>query len=280
MKYINKTQPISNVGKTFLETWKTRNRTWIDRLCRDNKTKELWQKFSIKKEIRTYLYQEQEGYCCYCGIGLTQNTHQSVIEHFKTKASDPCENMFDYENMLLSCHGNAYEFYEVREEDTWRSIVAYSSKSEVWLKEMNPDIEQNDNEPKEGEEVIIGTIKGRSNHHCDNFRGKLDLPISPTIQLDCIDKIVYTVKIMGKEGRVSADSDADAQLMIDNLNLNAPVLIQRRQTIVKDARSILAEIAEGDSKDLQTNLILRLQAIDSFYVVYRAFFKDDFPELF
>lgn len=283
MKYIDKNQSISIQGKTILETWKNNNKVMIERLCKNNETKALWRKFSVKKEIRTYLYKEQSGFCCYCGIGLTPKTHHTVIEHFKLKSGDPCNNMFDYNNLLLSCHGNAYDFYDAKKGDTWASIAVSQGKTAEWLKEKNPDIVLEANEPQEGEKLIVSTKNGVENHHCDKFRGDKDLPISPTSLPDCIDRIVYTVKELGEEGQVTYNiGDEDAKKMIENLNLKTSKLVKQRKAIVKDARSIYDELNENTEsyEDLQDSIRPYLESVNSFFVVYRAYFKDEFPDLF
>jgi uncharacterized protein (TIGR02646 family) len=292
MKYIDKTGQNSLEGKAILDNWITNNQSIINQLSTQGNTRQLWQKFNKKEEIRSYLLKEQGDLCCYCGCELTHRTHYVVIEHFKLKSEklhNEYPNMFDYENLLLSCHGNKYAFHEVENGDTWSSIASictFKGNKVDKLKKMNPDIDLENNEPKEGEKLIVGFISGANNHHCDNFRGDKQLLINPTELPNCIDRFIYTVKERGNEGGVK-HSDAKAEEAITNLNLNAPVLCRQRATIVEDAanlfESISIELEAQETTDREGILAIAnnyLAGIKGHYIVYRAYFKDDFPELF
>jgi uncharacterized protein (TIGR02646 family) len=297
MKYVNKNGAISLAGKAILDSWKITNHTVIATLSVQGKTKQLWNRFDKKKEIREHLHEEQGGLCCYCGCELTKMTHYLVIEHFKLKKLEPHNqypNMFDYDNLLLSCHGNKFTFYVVEEDDTWASIASkpectFSVDKLSELKRMNPDVEKLVNgEPNEGEILIVGSKIGATNHHCDNYRGDKPLLINPTQLPNCIDRFIYTVQERNNQGGVKHHSgDIEAEEAIRNLNLNAAVLIRFRQRIVEDAaellESISIELEENETTDREGIIEIAnkyLSGIKGFYVVYRAYFKNDFPELF
>lgn len=298
MKHIDKTGQQSLQGKAILDNWIINNQSVINQLSTQGNTRTLWRIFNKKEAIRTYLYAEQDGLCCYCGRELTQMTHYIVIEHFKLKAlkfNNRYPNMFDYDNLLLSCHGNSYAFYEVKNSDTWASIASkpectFSGNKLDELKRMNPDIDVENNQPKVGETLILGFISGADNHHCDNFRGDKPLRINPTQLPNCIDRFIYTVLERNNTGGVKANSNdvnAEAAEAITNLNLNAAVLLRERAKIVEDAAFLLEEISieiEANETTKRQEIIdiaqRYLSGIKGFYVVYRAYFKDDFPELF
>ena len=101
MKYIDKTGEKSLEGKAVLDNWIANNQSIISHFSTQTKTKKLWNRFNKRKEILSYLLEEQGGLCCYCGCELTLMTHYIVIEHFKLKSLEPQNKypyMFDYDN--------------------------------------------------------------------------------------------------------------------------------------------------------------------------------------
>ena len=296
MKYIDKTGEKSLEGKAILDDWIANNQSIINQFSIQINTSGLWKQFDKRKEILNYLLEEQGGLCCYCGCELTLMTHYIVIEHFKLKSLEPQNKypyMFDYDNLLLSCHGNKYVFYEVKNGDTWLSIA---SKSECTftndkveeLKKMNPDIDLENNEPKKGEKIIVGYTSGEDNHHCDNFRGEKQLLVNPTQLPNCVDRFNYTVREKNNKGGIKhLSGDVNAEEAIKNLNLNAAILIRQRETIVEDAVNLLENISieleaneTTDREEIVKVASKYLAGVKGFYVVYRAYFKEDFPELF
>jgi uncharacterized protein (TIGR02646 family) len=245
-----------------------------------------------KKQIQPYLLEEQGELCCYCGCELVQRKHYVVIEHFKLKSEKrnyQYPNIFDYANLLLSCHGNKFKIYEVKSGDTWDKIAAnectFDKNKLLQLREMNSDIDLVNGEPKEGETLIVGFISGDHYHHCDNYRGEKELPINPTKLPNCINRFVYTVKQEGEEGHIKAakNDDDDANLTIKNLNLQSEILIRKREQRVEDVRNLLDDISKLglENRDEIVNAIrLDISKVKGFYVVYRAYFKDTIPELF
>jgi uncharacterized protein (TIGR02646 family) len=295
MRHIDKTGEKSLEGKAIIDNWVVRNQTRIANLSEqeDPQSDQLWKIFRKKKnEIRSYLFEEQGGLCCYCGCELTRMKHYIVIEHFKLKSEKrnyQYPNIFDYANLLLSCHGNKFKIYEVKNGDTWAEIatnICTFGKNELnQLREMNPDIDLVEGEPKEGERLIVGFISGDNNHHCDNYRGEKELPINPIELPNCIDRFVYTVKEEGKEGHIKAAKVDynEAILTIQNLNLQSEILIRKREQRVEDVRNLLDDISKLglENRDEIVNAIrFYLSKVKGFYVVYRAYFKDSIPELF
>lgn len=183
----------------------------------------------------------------------------------------------------------------IKTGDTWVSIAAkpeciFPEDKLVQLKNMNPLLpeELDANEPKIGEILIVGFLEGADNHHCDNYRGDKNLSINPSELPNCIDRFIYTVKIRDKEGEIAPkEQDNDAQEAITNLNLNAAILVRQREQAVEDARNILQDISIEmesievlDRQDIITIANKYVAGVKGFYVVYRAYLKDDFPELF
>jgi uncharacterized protein (TIGR02646 family) len=297
MKYIDKTGQKSLEGKAILDTWLANHQSIITQLSIQEDTKGLWKKFRAKnKVIQRYLLEEQGELCCYCGCQLTLMTHYIVTEHFKLKSLEPQNkypNMFEYDNLLLSCHGNRYDFYEVKNGDTWFSIASkpdctFKGNKVDELKRMNPDIDIENGEPKEGEKIIVGFKKGAEHHHCDNFRGDKPLPtaINPTKLPNCIDRFIYTVREKRNEGGIKSN-DIEAEEVIKHLNLDSEVLKGHRKAVVENAISLFENISIEleESETIERKEIIEiankyLSGIKDFYVVYRAYFKDDFPELF
>ncbi len=65
-----------------------------------------------KTQLRTYLFLEQSGICCYCKQNIS-NDHKSKIEHFLPRHDNKfASEIFNYYNLFLSCSGNA-----VRQKD-------------------------------------------------------------------------------------------------------------------------------------------------------------------
>jgi uncharacterized protein (TIGR02646 family) len=304
MKYIDKSGEKSLQGKEILEAWVAANASTIQLLSLQGKSNDLWNKFD-KALIKKHLHIEQDGLCCYCGRELVNRVHHIVVEHFKLKSSNPQNqypNMFDYKNLMLSCHGNKFIFYTVKSGDTWQSIslesiCSFKVNKLIELRKMNPDttILQQNGEPKIGELLIVGYEKGTDDGgeyvlHCDNFRNNLPLNINPTQDINCIDRFVYTVQNLDETGRVIHKiGDAHAEEAIKNLNLNAPVLIGDREAIVKEAiqlaEEISNEIEEFEATDKASILEIvkrKLSGIKQrrFYVVYRAYFMIDYADLF
>ena len=269
MRHIDKTGQKSLEGKAIIDNWVIRNQAKIANLSaqEDPKSDQLWKMFrKKKKDIQSYLLEEQNGLCCYCGCELTRRKHYIVIEHFKLKSERrnyQYPHIFDYTNLLLSCHGNKYKIYEVKSGDTWAEIAAnkctFNNNKLHQLREMNPNVDLVDGEPKEGETLIVGFISGENNHHCDNFRGEKELPINPTGLPNCIDRFVYTVKQEGEEGHIKAakNDDDDAILTIKNLNLQSEILIRKREQRVEDVRNLLDDISKLglDNKEDLVNAI-------------------------
>lgn len=302
MKYINKSGPESLKGKAILEAWVAENAMTIQTLSSQVKTADLWNEFD-KALIKAYLHIEQNGLCCYCGRELINRVHHIIVEHFKLKSLEPQNqypNMFSYENLMLSCHGNKHSFYKVKSGDTWQSIslqpeCSFGKDKLNELVRMNPDstVHQQNGEPKLGELLIVGAnTSGKNTLHCDNFRGNSSLNISPTQDKNCIDRFVYTVNSLNENGTergrvIHKTGDIHTEEAIKNLNLNAPILVEDREAIVKEAielaGEISAEIEEFEAINRQDIIAIAnryLSGVKGFYVVYRAYFKDDFPELF
>lgn len=60
-----------------------------------------------KAEIRTVLFNEQRGLCCYCNDQLIDNASNTAIDHVSPKEGTANQHLiFDYNNLSLSCKGN------------------------------------------------------------------------------------------------------------------------------------------------------------------------------
>ena len=74
---------------------------------RVEKTYKHWDLEFIKSEehsaIATALYEQQEGYCAYCGIKINEKQTGGHIEHLERRSDNP-QRTFDWNNMFFSCN--------------------------------------------------------------------------------------------------------------------------------------------------------------------------------
>lgn len=76
---------------------------------RVEKTYKHWDLEFIKSEehsaIATALYEQQEGYCAYCGIKINEKQTGGHIEHLERRSDNP-QRTFDWNNMFFSCNNH------------------------------------------------------------------------------------------------------------------------------------------------------------------------------
>ena len=103
----------------FFEAWKTE---YKDKFQKDSKYADLIGE--VKQLLKTALYDEQHGLCCYCCKEVSYPypyAEDSHIEHFRPKGVKLYENIsLDYTNLHVSCSG----YKETREncghkKDNW-----------------------------------------------------------------------------------------------------------------------------------------------------------------
>lgn len=60
-----------------------------------------------KADLRTALFAEQQGICCYCNNALKDESYHTAIDHVSPKEGTQNQHLiFDYNNLSLSCKGN------------------------------------------------------------------------------------------------------------------------------------------------------------------------------
>ena len=271
MKYIDKSN--SSAAKNALDTWKA-NKNGLKALCDDTSInpQKIWKKLPkpLENTLREALHKEQNSMCCYCGKELQKRKKERILEHFKPKSKDRWNRMFDYDNLLLSCHGNSFEWYQIKSTDSWESI------GRNWSPEILQDFKtlNNDIEFKAGANIKIGYIKGAANHHCDNFKDSHDMPLSINLTTlpDCIDRFKYVViddKIADEIGFIKGN-DSDAEKAIAVLNLNEKNLVEARKAIIKDTIDYIGNMPDNDIEPIQQYIAAQTH----FYAVVRACFKE------
>lgn len=82
-----------------------------------NNTSCSWCDFTKTNEyavVKSSLYDEQKGLCCYCEISIEGN-HDTHIEHHKPKSQYP-NDKYNYQNLLASCKHNDSCGYKKKEQ--------------------------------------------------------------------------------------------------------------------------------------------------------------------
>ena len=60
----------------------------------------------IRAKLRKYILSHEQNFlCAYCEKSITEDSHKSNIDHFKTRNLFP-EKTLEYENLLVSCNTN------------------------------------------------------------------------------------------------------------------------------------------------------------------------------
>ena len=114
MKYIDKTSQKSKLKAVRLDNWV---KDWCKRYPkRKPNYKEDFRKTALNNYSRTDLYQdlwdEQNGFCCYCGQSIPHPLVQSgtaSVEHIVFQKISKNGEDLTYANMILSCMGKEHE---------------------------------------------------------------------------------------------------------------------------------------------------------------------------
>jgi uncharacterized protein (TIGR02646 family) len=72
-----------------------------------------------KDELRTHLYSEQRGICCYCLGKIIPEVKYMKIEHFKCQNNYPLDKL-KYANLLGACKGGEGQPLELQHCDTYK----------------------------------------------------------------------------------------------------------------------------------------------------------------
>lgn len=121
-----------------------------------------------KQRLKTSLYDEQYGLCCYCCKEVSYpypNSEDSHIEHFRPKGIKQYENLsLDYINLHISCSG----YKETRENCGHKKDNWFDEK--LTVSPLEEDVESLFSYTIDGH---IKAVKG--NQRADTTIGKLDL---------------------------------------------------------------------------------------------------------
>jgi len=244
MIYIEKNVlPISVEARKYLEAWLDSDydgeeifREHIKKLiAKGNSGNQIWGIMHSKKLLRRYLLLEQGGVCCYCGNRIYYKEIAPVpVEHIKPKQKFK-EDIFNYDNLVLSCSGGGRRIIHISENDT-EDIeqlagfygVSVDSIEELYINDENfdqigqaYDIEN----LKKGDRILIASVLDASEWHCDKKKGNKEIAITP-LQKDCFDKFMYSwtdlEAIIEAKGQTKEATDS-----IDILGLNNNPIIKR-----------------------------------------------------
>ena len=222
----------------------------FDVLCKKLGVSSLWELldsgFSYnKKQLREDLHTEQHGVCCYCICGVKNETSQSVIEHFKDKSCNPCENTYDYANLMLSCNGNLQSDAKVmiKQGDTIEKFVEKYGLTEEQRKEIEKKFR-----PFQTVTVFKPPL------HCDKAKAQIEEKpknqpdyvspiINPILVIDCWKRFEYY-----EDGFIKG-KDNEANETIRILNLNAEPLKEKREKAWVNAR---VKFQDGKEHDLSS----------------------------
>ena len=202
----------------------------LDVLCKTLTVKSLWELLDTgfpynKKQLRDDLHTEQHGVCCYCVCGVKNEKAQSVIEHFKDKSSNPCENTYDYANLMLSCNGNnqTTEPILIKKDDTIEKFVEKYGLTEEQTKEIAKNFRLNQRVKFPKPPLCCDKAKAQNDEKAKNQLDYVPPIINPTLVIDCWKRFEY-----GDDGLINGKDD-EAERTITILNLNAEPLIEKRK---------------------------------------------------
>lgn len=149
----------------------------------------------VKKKLRKALMKEQGHICCYCGMSLTTD-----------RASVDSEKSFTIVEHLKSKTNYAH----LRLEYTNLLASCDGGQQE----------RENSSEGKQKRKKLFPS-------QCDDHKGSKDIPITPLCQT-CGSRFMYD-----NDGSMLCDlADSDAQRTIDILNLDNPVLRNKRKAVI------------------------------------------------
>ncbi|RLC20687.1 MAG: TIGR02646 family protein [Deltaproteobacteria bacterium] len=187
---------------------------------------EKWRDFQnpVKSLVRDSLTEEQGCICCYCGTRI-QKDHNTVIEHLKPRRDYP-ENMFNYDNLLASCHGSAKDIIHIK-NDTLENIVRLYGVRQEEVRSLNPDIDFNHSSSPSRIRISKKADRRPEDLHCDTRKGRNEIPITPLMP-DCEDFFQYR----RSDGEMISNSSEEAEETIRILGLNAKICKTSRKGVL------------------------------------------------
>lgn len=207
MIYIKKTQPPPQLD-VFIESEKQSIADNYSEAQRQDKYPSFGSLKTEQKDIlRTHLYKEQRGLCCYCmRVFDEKKISETKIEHFLPESAF-LENQTDYFNLYLACHD-------------------IHGKS---IKEQNCDTHKGDYLiPK-----FIGFYNRRTNQKCEDFFQYNSLgEILPKGSRKSYDKFCNQFKDLSL-------IEKSALIAIDVLNLNVNTLKAERKDFIDNLLKII-----------------------------------------
>ena len=267
MRYIDKTNEKSRSAADVLHQWRDNyvnaGGEKFSELCKKDSinAEVLWTYLQDKEALRNSLHQEQGGICCYC---CREIIGKSIIEHFKAKSGNKCENTYNYGNLLLSCNGDAAELksYNVIRGETWESIAEKRKIEVSELKKVN--LNKKDSPLSHGDKIKLPHIPNPE--HCDASKGGKTIEIiNPVNDKSCEEKFIYT-----SEGLIE-EADKMNNLATETIKtLNSPLLKEKRKKVWEEFRNAI-----GEGADL-IELKNYYEEPSNLSVVYRYYLKSQF----
>ncbi|HMP31345.1 MAG TPA: TIGR02646 family protein [Saprospiraceae bacterium] len=135
MKFILKGTP-----PTEFEAWKKQDQptAWSQLGSNLPKKREKGLVYYSKNQLRTALYIEQKGLCCYCNSKIENDYKTTSIEHVEPRMGDKItERIFDYNNLALSCDNrieklNSKDYYcDAKKQENTIDLTPFMTECET-----------------------------------------------------------------------------------------------------------------------------------------------------
>ena len=249
----------------------------LDVLCKTSAVKSLWELLDRgesynKEKLRKDLHAEQHGVCCYCVCGVKNETAQSVIEHFKDKSCNPCENTYDYANLILSCNGNNWIIVKlIKPSDTIEKFVEEYGLTEEKTKEIAKNFKPFQRVTLPKPPNCCDKAKAQNEENAKNQPDYVPPIINPTLVIDCWKRFEYC-----DDGLIGGKDD-EAEKTIEVLNLNAEPLKEKRKKAWDNARTKFTDDFDLSSKEKIENCLKEELTKDPYHlcVVHRAYLLNE-----
>ena len=256
-----------------LKKWREEVKEDFHALVKKGNTRKLWNLMKnvrgtySKSRLRAHLLEEQHHICCYCGVRITLNKNNTVLEHLYPKAKYR-EKVFDYDNLLLSCTGGSRNIvHKLRPDETIEDVSKEYGVSLSHLEEINVEQNQIDlfrkkyelDDLSEGDRlIIILKVKG-AHQHCDTKKRGHELLVHP-LQSDVSQKFRYN----SLNGNIE-ESTLEIKDTVQKLGLNKNAyLVQQRKNAVDAAYTKLQELINLSGNDVDLFKSVRAKLIDKY----------------
>ncbi len=285
MIHIDKNQPISQKGRSFIQEWLDSKRDedfngndrtyrqYLEALYEDTiKTGNMiWDNNMVtKKPLNRILLCEQGFVCCYCGRRIFID-HNTLLEHLAAKGVHANKNLiFNYDNLMACCYGSSKDIIHIvaNSQETVDTIAAKYATSkdkiqELYVNDTNYaavkkeyDIEN----LKIGDKILILERSGKEQQHCGHQKEDNPIAIDP-LQIGCQDHFMYKRNEGEEVVLIPANqNDSIVQNVIEVLGLNKNKILNRDRKAAFDValnlRNLILTRAVPDKQTLIQKQIL------------------------